>query len=408
MPRSFTFVCLLVVLFVCAGSLAAQDAPTPEPVGLRPDAPQYALHGPYWVGTRSFSGQTESHATTVQLWYPALNPDREPERYLYSDTVTVEGNAIFNAEPDAANGPYPLVIFAHQAFATRFASAYLAEHLASQGFVVMAIDHEDNLRTAASVNGLMTLQSRPADVTWEIDRAEELTAIGDEAMGGMIDMDRIAVFGYSWGATTALFAGGARADYNGPTSFCALYPDLMFPNESAPNHEICVEQSEGVAERLGWDAVPEGLWPSWGDPRLDAVIALSPDITNLSAESLSGITAPTLIAVGSQDTWILSDMPEYQPYLYGNLGSAQKSLILFDNADHMIFNSDCEAISWIVQYGYNLCSDAVWDMDRAHDLANHFTTAFLLSTLKGDAEATAALAPEAVAFPGIEYQAEGF
>jgi len=61
-----------------------------------------------------------------------------------------------------------------------------------------------------------------------------------------------------------------------------------------------------------------------------------------------------------------------------------------------------------VQYGYNLCADAVWDMDRAHDLANHFVTAFLFDILNGDEAAHAALAPDAVAFPGITYQAEGF
>ena len=43
-------------------------------------------------------------------------------------------------------------------------------------------------------------------------------------------------------------------------------------------------------------------------------------------------------------------------------------------------------------------------MDRAHDLTNHFATAFLLSVLKGDAQAAAALAPEAVQFPGITYE----
>ena len=54
------------------------------------------------------------------------------------------------------------------------------------------------------------------------------------------------------------------------------------------------------------------------------------------------------------------------------------------------------------------CTDPVWDMDRAHDLINHFTTVFLLAEPKGDAEAGAALAPENVAFPGIEYAAEGY
>jgi predicted dienelactone hydrolase len=284
----------------------------------------------------------------------------------------------------------------------------LTEHLASQGFVVMAIDHEDNVRTSGYVHAELTLNSRPMNITWEIDLAEELTTTNGETMGGMIDTNRIAVVGYSWGATTALFAGGARANYTGPTSFCSLYPDLYFPGDTLPTEEVCAEQAQGVADLLGWDAVPEGLWPSWGDPRLDAVVALAPDITNLSAESLSGITTPTMLMAGSQDTWILSELPEYQPYLYDNLGSAIKSMLLFNAADHMIFNSDCKAIPWMLQYDFNNCADSVWDMDRAHDLINHFTTAFLLDTLKGDEAAHAALAPDAVAFPGITYQAEGF
>lgn len=36
------------------------------------------------------------------------------------------------------------------------------------------------------------------------------------------------------------------------------------------------------------------------------------------------------------------------------------------------------------------------------------TTAFRLAELKGDAEAAAALAPDKVSFPGIDYRAERF
>jgi hypothetical protein len=46
-------------------------------------------------------------------------------------------------------------------------------------------------------------------------------------------------------------------------------------------------------------------------------------------------------------------------------------------------------------------------MDRAHDLINHFTTAFLLAELYQDADA-AALAPDAVHFPSVTYEAQGF
>jgi hypothetical protein len=47
--------------------------------------------------------------------------------------------------------------------------------------------------------------------------------------------------------------------------------------------------------------------------------------------------------------------------------------------------------------------DPVWNKERALDLINHFSTAFLLDTLNGDKAAHAALLPEAVTFPGIEY-----
>ena len=55
-----------------------------------------------------------------------------------------------------------------------------------------------------------------------------------------------------------------------------------------------------------------------------------------------------------------------------------------------------------------VCADPVWDMDRAHDLINHFVTAFFLAELKGDTAAAAALAPENVAFPGIEYETNSY
>jgi hypothetical protein len=39
---------------------------------------------------------------------------------------------------------------------------------------------------------------------------------------------------------------------------------------------------------------------------------------------------------------------------------------------------------------------------------NHLVTAFLLATLKGDSDAAAALALDAVNFSGVEYRTTGF
>jgi hypothetical protein len=112
-----------------------------------------------------------------------------------------------------------------------------------------------------------------------------------------------------------------------------------------------------------------------------------------------------MVMVGAKDSIISSDRPLYQPYVYENLGSPMKSLVVFEGANHMIFSDDCETAPWLIDMGLSwVCSDTNWNMDRAHDLINHFTTAFLLDVLKGDKDAHKALLPDAVSFPGIEYK----
>jgi hypothetical protein len=54
------------------------------------------------------------------------------------------------------------------------------------------------------------------------------------------------------------------------------------------------------------------------------------------------------------------------------------------------------------------CSDPGWDRNYAHNLVKHFVTAFLLAELKQDAGAAAMLAPDAVEFPDVTYEAQGY
>jgi predicted dienelactone hydrolase len=189
--------------------------------------------------------------------------------------------------------------------------------------------------------------------------------------------------------------------------WCAANPDLVAENEVSNCAQFVPHQQE-IADMLGVKPVPTGMWPSLDDPRIDAVVALAPDGDIWGAE-YSGVAAlqvPTLIVVGSKDTVLI---PEHAAYpIYEHLGSAKKSLVVFENADHFIFFSQCRDIPWMSEIPYFVCSDAVWDMDRAHDLINHFVTAFLLAELKGDAEAAKALAPENVTFPGIRYETTAF
>ena len=120
---------------------------------------------------------------------------------------------------------------------------------------------------------------------------------------------------------------------------------------------------------------------------------------------MNALILPMMVLVGSQDT---DSPPERYAYpMYEQIGSTDKALVVLEGADHYISQNKCS--SWMIDWGmFGYCSDSVWDMDRAHDLINHFTTAFLLATLKGDTDAAAALSSDAVSFPGIEYETTGF
>jgi hypothetical protein len=71
-------------------------------------------------------------------------------------------------------------------------------------------------------------------------------------------------------------------------------------------------------------------------------------------------------------------------------------------------DNQCPPVAAAIPAFFPSRSDAVWDVNRAHDLINHFTTAFLLAELYDDADAATALAPEAVQFPGIKYETTEF
>ncbi len=268
----------------------------------------------------------------------------------------------------------------------------------------MAITYGDN-GGSPPADYALALYTRPKDVSWQIDYADRLTAPGG-ALTGMIDTKHIGVVGHSQGGLTALQAAGAKLDLSGPTSFCAQNADLPGVKELGgfQLHRDMCEHATQIAALAGLNPVPAGLWPSWGDPRVGAIVPLAP--TNLfGPESAKGVSVPTLEMVGSKDHFIFSYLPVYRTDMYDDVGSAMKSLIVFDGADHLIFRNDCITNQDAIAAGYFwVCSDPVWDMARAHDLINHFTTAFLLDVLKGDKEAHKALLPDTVNFVGIAYK----
>lgn len=412
MFKRILFVIVIAALALAAMPLnvGAQEGDGPARVGFRPDAPEYALHGPYWVGTMELVIEDEERPLPVTVWYPALNPDGNEESYVYDFElssqrvpVSVEGHALGDAERDAGKAPYPLVVYSHGNYGYRQNSIFFDEHLASYGFVVIALDHTGN----TSVNfGIATSYAfhihRPRDISRVIDFAEELTAEGG-TLEGLIDIDHVAVTGWSFGGTTSLAMGSAQMDMEAFRAWCednrATYDLLGSCGQVLGNRSR-------LASLLGLDEVPDGLWPSMADDRVDAIVPFATDGRIFGTAGVAAVNIPVLLMVEAKS--IFFPIEPVEP-IFASLGSEKKSLVVFDDANHFIFANACDAVPQAMDIDmFPGCSDPVWDMDRAHDLINHFTTAFLLAVLYGDEDAAAALSPDAVSFPGITYETTGF
>jgi len=412
--RKWLIFVLVGVLMLAAFpfQVGAQEGAEPVHTGLRPDAPAYAIHGPHWVGAQDLVVDGEL-PLEITAWYPAMNPQNVEEKITYNYEVkfdfmpdavaTVSGHAIRDASPDLAAGPYPLVVLSPGFTMGRSAYAWLAEHLASYGFVVIAPDHHEMYDETWSDFWRATV-TRPQDVLTVIAYADQITAEGG-ALEGVINTDRIAVMGHSYGGYTALAAAGARFDIGGFTARCDAAREAGDPNVWLC--DLLLPHVVEMAALAGFDPVPEGLWPAWTDSRVAAIIPMAGDSYIFDQKGLAEITIPVMALGGTLDS---STPYEWGAHpTYEQVSSAHNILVTFDNAEHMIFSSKCDELPFFGEIGfYAACSDPVWDIDRAHDLINHFTTTFLLATLKGDTDATAALAPDAVSFPGVTYQTMGF
>jgi predicted dienelactone hydrolase len=405
--RKILLLVLLAALVITP--MLAQDDEGPVRTGLRPDAPAYGVRGPHPVGTMELVIDDAERPIPVTVWYPALNAEGSPQQITYSidyppffGGLISEGHALADAAPDDTQGPYPLVIFSHGLWMYRLQSTFFTEHLASHGFVVMAMDHVGETTSNVGEDFWWSYVQRPLDVQIVIDYAEELAA-SDHTLSSLIDTDQVAVTGYSSGGFTALLAAGIQMNFDSFADWCEQYAHT---NELSGCDTLPFVQAE-MAEIAGLDTVPDGLWPSLGDARVDAIVALSPDTNIFCHDSLAAASIPSLFLVGGSETVLPTDFNLYP--LYASLGSPQKAMVTLEGGDHHLFVDACARTPWMIDYDlFWLCSDAVWDMDRAHDLTNHFATVFLLATLKGDAEAAAVLAPDAVSIPSVTYTAAGF
>ena len=361
-----------------AAGPSARAAPSSVP-GV--DAPQLAALGSFAVGVESLTltqpGQPDvlaydsatgalplrDRVLPVDVWYPAT-PAAKAAPALYEGALTGEdgkdvaftapGIAIRGAPP--RTGSFPLVILAHGYGGTPVAMSWLAENLASKGYVVVGPHFRDP--PYGDAGGLLgPLARRPLDIAFVAAEAQ-----GRAGKGVFVAADpaRTVLIGYSMGGYGVLTAaGGALAPPLGPLTHGALGPYVAGAAQAG------ALKVKGVAAVVAIS--PAGFFPggeAWGGP------------------GLAGVTAPTLFIVGGQDHVV-----GYDPGVktqWDQAVHAPRYLLTFENGGHSIgMNAAPDSMRGRL-WDLDWWEDPVWRKERVIGVQLHFITAFLGRYVKGE------------------------
>jgi predicted dienelactone hydrolase len=223
-------------------------------------------------------------------------------------------------------GNVPVVVISHGLGSDRTTFAYLAEHLASHGFIVVVPEHpgSNSKQIQALLSGTGTeiaapeeFLDRPLDIKFLLDELTKKAAV--DSRYGQMNLQKVGVVGQSFGGYTAMALAGA------PINFAQLKSDCM-----ADKLENTLNISLALQCRAG--ALPVQAY-QLRDPRVQAIIAINPiNSAVLGQAGLSQIQIPTMIVSGNADT-VAPALPE-QVIPFSWLQTRDRYLVMINRGTH--------------------------------------------------------------------------
>jgi pimeloyl-ACP methyl ester carboxylesterase len=132
--------------------------------------------------------------------------------------------------PENMTATAPLVIYSHGFMSMRTGGSYLAEHLASHGYIVASMDYPLTKMAAPGGPLVSDVVNQPSDISFLIDQLLTWNAEPDNQFFEHVDENRIGVMGLSLGGMTSTLAAfhPARADLRIAAAISIAGPVFVF------------------------------------------------------------------------------------------------------------------------------------------------------------------------------------
>lgn len=194
----------------------------------------------------------------------------------------------------AATADKPLIVYSHGMGSVRSDLRYLAEHLASHGYIFVALDHPGS--NTAYVNSALAGKTRflkpqeflerPRDVSFVLDEVEKLNQTANNPLQGKLATNNVMVIGYSFGGGTALAVAGGELQLEKLKQRCKQNVTVLSTGETLQ----CIAQE-----------LPENSY-QLGDARIKQAIAFNPTTSLMFGDNgLTKVQVPTLVLASSAD-----------------------------------------------------------------------------------------------------------
>ncbi len=298
----------------------------------------------------------------LSIWYPASAPGQQAT--VYDQTVQVvaalgpltvgrfEGRAVEDASPSRVSRRRPLVVLSPGFALGASAYAWLAERLASHGFVVVAADEPDEAVGDAMGELWRALVRRPLRLKALL--AEPSAALLGDDVARLADTDRVIVIGHSLGGHAAQAAAGARV---APASFARRCEGISSADDDgAFLCEALLAQLPDMAAAAGVDGGAAARWSDWSSPTVVAAVSLAGDAYLYGAEGLASLEVPVLAIGGTADrdtplSWGTDET-------FAHAGSSLKRRVHLEGAGHGVFMNRCTSVLRLLgPTAFDLCED---------------------------------------------------